>query len=103
MYPHPIPGVSAQAAGDFNHDGVPEIVALTGDYNFAVFTVEPSQEIALGFRLIADPLIVATDPNLGYPSFVATADFDGDGNLDVAVLTDHGLGTATIQISSRQR
>jgi VCBS repeat protein len=98
LYPHAIPGVYGQAAGDFNRDGVPEIVALTGDYNFAVFAVEPSQEIQPGVRLIADPLIVATDPALGYPSFLTVADFDGDGKLDVAVLTDHGAGTAMIQI-----
>jgi hypothetical protein len=96
LYSNPTPGTAPGAAGDFNHDGVPEIVALIGDYNFAVFAVEPSQQIQPGVRLIPDPLIVATDPALGFPTFLSVADFDGDGNLDVAVLSRNS--NAPIQI-----
>jgi hypothetical protein len=98
VYPHPIPGIFPAAAGDFNHDGVPEIVAMTGDYYFTVFAVEPSQETQPGVRLIADPLFVATDPALGYPNFLTVADFDGDGNLDVAVETEDSFGVGRIQV-----
>jgi len=98
LYPHPLAeGVAIQAAGDFNHDGVPEIVAA-GDYSFAVFSVEPSQEIQPGVHLIANPSFVATDPPLGQPVFLTVADFDGDGNLDVAVLSENNFGVGTIQV-----
>src|SRR5262249_53649164 len=39
--PHPIAGAEVQAAGDLDGDGVPEIVTLTGEHEFAVYTVEP--------------------------------------------------------------
>jgi len=98
LYPHPLAeGVNIQAAGDFNRDGVPEIVAA-GDYSFAVFAVGPSQDVQPGVHLIADPSFVATDPALGQPTFLTVADFDGDGNLDVAVLTEDNFGVGRIQV-----
>jgi hypothetical protein len=97
---HPLASPSVADAGDLDGDGVPEVVALTGEHEFAVFTVEPSEpDVLPGFRRIADPAVVATDPVLGYPTDAVVEDLDGDGKRDVAVLVDTGDGdTATVVI-----
>jgi len=96
---HPLAFPSVADTGDLDGDGVPEVIALTGEHGFAVYTVEPSEADLPGFRRIADPAVVATDPALGYPTDAVVEDFDGDGKRDVAVLTDLGDGeTATVAI-----
>jgi FG-GAP-like repeat len=96
---HPLAYPSVADAGDLDGDGVPEVIALTGEYDFAVYTIEPSEADLPGFRRIADPAVVATDPALGHPTDAVVGDFDGDGKRDVAVLADVGDGdTATIAV-----
>jgi len=96
---HPLAFPSVTDTGDLDGDGVPEVVALTGEHGFAVYTVEPSEADLPGFRRIADPAVVATDPALGYPTDAVVEDFDGDGKRDVAVLADLGDGdSATIAV-----
>src|SRR5206468_11270967 len=97
--PQPASDANIAAVGDFDHDGVVEVVALINDYDFAVYHVEPSQPVQPGIRSIAAPDHVPTDSAHGNPSDAAVADFDGDGNLDVALLSDIGDGeTGTIEV-----
>jgi hypothetical protein len=74
------------AAGDFNHDGNLDLVAL--DYNGAV---NPSVFIYLGKGdgTFSGPVMYSTGSF--FTNTVQAADFDGDGNVDVTVGTDQGL------------
>src|SRR5713226_2958515 len=73
------------AAGDFNHDGKPDVV-MTVNGGFAV---------ALGNGDGTFQPAVFYPTQLSY--FLAVADFNGDGNLDI-VTADDNLGPSTVSV-----
>lgn len=90
------PSFSAMVAGDFNHDGLLD-VAASDQNNNAVNVL-----LGTGHGQFGAP---AASPNGSSPLSLATADLDGDGNLDlvmanatygISVLLGHGDGTFAI-------
>jgi len=70
---------SSVAVGDFNHDGLPDIVTcLTATGTVSVLMNDPANP---GTFL---PPAIYTVP--GNPLAVTTGDFNGDGNLDLAIV-----------------
>ena len=70
-------GPWAITAGDFNHDGLPDLaVANAQTDNVAVF-------MGQGGGLLANPVTYAVGDG---PSSISAGDFDGDGDLDLAVV-----------------
>ena len=69
------------AVGDFNSDGIPDLViaasSLTGGHESVMVLLGNGQG---GFSAAGDP----APPN--GPVAIATGDFNGDGNLDAAVV-----------------
>ncbi len=82
--------VGEMVAADLNHDGTPDIVTASGvllakgDGTFRPFSVFPT---------------AALRPDAGVDFTPAVADFNGDGNLDVATFTDYpGSFDATLVV-----
>jgi hypothetical protein len=82
------------AVGDFNGDGNPDLVT-SNDNNF--LTNASSISILLGAGTGAFQPYVDYAAGLA-PSWAATADFNGDGKLDLAV-ADFGYGETTATVS----
>ena len=81
---------SAVAAGDFNHDGRPDIAVTNKESNTVSVllgngdgTFQPAVSYPAGFA----------------PAGIAVGDFNGDGNPDLA-MTDHGNGTVTVLLGN---
>ena len=73
------------AVGDFNHDGIPDLVATDGVH---LGTGDGTFEAPTDTGALADPS--------SSPSAIAVGDFNGDGDLDAAVALS---GTDSISIS----
>jgi hypothetical protein len=97
--PLPVPSPVATdtvVVGDFNNDGIPDLAGING----VVFVGTPTLVILLGK---GDGTFSATTivlPNEDFPTIAAAGDFNGDGNLDLAIGNDynaillgHGDGT----------
>ena len=84
------------ATGDFNNDGIPDLVVINNSYT-GVISV--SLGVGDGTFLPAVPYNVG-----GYPESVAVGDFNHDGNADLAVTNENdstvsvflGTGTGTL-------
>jgi hypothetical protein len=81
-------GISAIAAGDFNHDGRLDL-AVTNNNGAQVEVLLRNAQPTGGFSA-QPPLATGTTPD-----GIAVADFNGDGLADLAV-ANRGTGTATI-------
>ena len=96
---YPVAGASMAAVGDFNGDGISDIVTANGGFVLnAVGGVDP---VGQGVSLLlgnANGTFQAARSIVGgsHPSYVAVGDFNGDGKLDVAVA--NGTGTTTVSI-----
>jgi hypothetical protein len=86
------------AAGDLNHDGHLDLVVAnsgtpnfigTGTLSIVLGNGDGSFQAPNTFEIIQPPGNFARSPN-----FVAMADFNGDGNLDVVACTDDALGAS---------
>lgn len=86
------------AAGDLNHDGHLDLVVAnsgtpnfigTGTLSIVLGNGDGSFQTPSTFKIIQPPGNFARSPN-----FVAMADFNGDGNLDVVACTDDALGAS---------
>ncbi len=84
------------AVGDFNNDGIPDLAGISFSINGTI----PIFDVLLGH---GDGTFTATTinlPNEDFPMISAAGDFNGDGNLDLAIgnnynaiLLGHGDGT----------
>ena len=93
---NPTVGTQAIATGDFNSDGVPDLVVATPAVNGQApgyLTVLLGNEDGTFTATAANP---ATGIN---PLFIATGDFNGDGNLDLAV-ANAASNTVTILLGN---
>lgn len=77
-YALPGGGASMAEVGDFNHDGIPDLVAVTGPNTVAV-------AYGTGTGAFSTPVTVATFSSTQDVETMAVGDFDGDSNLDIAV------------------
>jgi hypothetical protein len=82
-------GVQSVGSGDFNFDGIPEIVVRTtlcsGTVTFCCWKVLDVQGLA--FNQAAE----IPDPGVSYLDYPVAGDFDGDGFSDIAVLPHPNL------------
>jgi hypothetical protein len=82
-------GVASQvepAAGDFNNDGIPDLVANVGVTNLQPLLGKGDGTFRTG-RLFSTELPGYS--NLNAPEAIAVADFDGDGNADIITLISY--------------
>jgi hypothetical protein len=70
------------AVGDFNNDGIPDIVTSNGDGTVSVLLGQKDKNGALTF---AKPISSPAGPPGMMPLNLLAYDFDGDGTLDLAV------------------
>jgi VCBS repeat-containing protein len=97
--PNDTSGETVFAAGDLDGDGVAEILSSTGFPEAHVYHVQPRTQIAEGSFSIAAPTVTLINPNAGDVLDFKLADLDGDGHLDLIVLSTIGDGvTGTIEI-----
>ena len=86
------PGSSREIdAGDFNGDGRPDMAVVNEDSNNVTILIRNTQ--GTGFTAESTPVAVG-----GLPSHAASADFNGDGRIDVAV---SNYGSNTVQLLLR--
>lgn len=86
-----IPSPSASwLAGDFNGDGLDDLVAIWNDAGFNTASVRLSNRSA--FAAASSPWLLRTDPYLSNARWLA-GDFDGDGLADIASATPSGTNT----------
>ncbi len=96
---YPVAGASMAAVGDFNGDGILDIVTANGGFVLnAVGGVDP---VGQGVSLLlgnTNGTFQAARSIVGgsHPNYVAVGDFNGDGKLDVVVA--NGTGTTTVSI-----
>ena len=83
LFAAPVSGSHFLALGDFNHDGKPD-VAVFNDCDASCTGTSVSVFLNTGSGTFSDP--VAYEGGDVSPLAIATGDFNGDGNLDIAVL-----------------
>jgi len=83
-YLSPTYGVAAFEAADLNGDGKVDVVCpINGNYYETYMEVLTND--GAGNFSSNTVVSVGIDGDLNYPNFVAAADFNGDGNMDIAV------------------
>jgi Bacterial Ig-like domain (group 3)/FG-GAP-like repeat len=83
--PSPVP-TDTVVIGDFNNDGIPDLAGING----VEFVGTPTLVILLGK---GDGTFTTTSmvlPNADFPAIGTAGDFNGDGNLDLAITGDYG-------------
>jgi hypothetical protein len=97
--PYVGPGVGSMAIGDINGDGIPDIVvptAINGQYPLMVLQGNGDGTFTSNsYRSMSDVS----------PSFVAVADFNGDGIPDIAIVNQNqdGSGYVAIILGNKNR
>ena len=84
-----ITGPRAIAVGDFNGDGVPDLVTGNSTSN------NISVLLGTGTGAFGAAIVLSTVSG-GTPYFVATGDFNGDGKLDIAAANEAGNSVAIL-------
>lgn len=77
----------ALVSADFNHDGKADVAAVGGFSSLAKLAHHVGVLLGNGNGTFQKPVDYKTTPN---PTSVIAADFNGDGNLDLAVATGFG-------------
>jgi hypothetical protein len=85
-YPTSIGGSVGTLSGDFNGDGKPDVVEVHAAH--AISYYEGIGDGGLRPPIITDVSAITTD----IPALAIAADFNGDGNMDVAVLYEFAAG-----------
>ncbi|MFN7992483.1 MAG: VCBS repeat-containing protein [Bryobacteraceae bacterium] len=85
---YPVPGASMVAVGDFNRDGLPDIVTANGLLGISLLlrNVDATFQPAQG--------LVVLGPNHPSYNYVVVGDFNNDRKLDIAV----GKGDSTFTV-----
>src|SRR5262249_9200114 len=85
------------ASGDFNGDGVPDVLVVDRGSPYTDTTVPGGLSILLGRK---DGKLGAASPVTGadYPGPVVLGDFNGDGSLDVAAVDSTQVGRVTVTL-----
>jgi hypothetical protein len=87
---HTLNGAVSLAVGDFNNDGIPDLVVP------ALNNAAVSVLLGNGDGTFRPPILTSAGPV--NPWGVAVGDFNGDGNLDVAVANYAGSGGNTVSV-----
>src|SRR5262249_10137269 len=69
-------GPSTVAYGDFNHDGLPDVAAVTSPTTITVSLANPDGSYTVSATLTVQKSLPVGDINVG--------DFNGDANLDIS-------------------
>ena len=77
---------------DVNGDGWRDLVAADGGNDLTAWIWEPSSG-----RFASQPIVLGSGGSLASPTCVAAADFDGDGDLDLAATNGGGDDVAVFQ------
>ena len=86
LTPYPTGGTPAKiVTGDFNRDGKADVVVLNSNNVLSIL-------LGNGNGAFAAPKTIATLPAnaAGFPALMMAGDFNGDGNLDLAVVSSPG-------------
>ena len=99
MYPTDAGPVSI-VAGDFNHDGVPDLAAVNwASSTLSVFLNNGNGTFAPQVTYATGTPILSHSGESDHPTSVAVGDFDGDGSPDLAVANSQS-GTVSVFLNT---
>jgi len=88
------------AIGDFNGDGIPDLAVVnSGDNTVSLMLGNGSGGFTVKLGPIHLPKVHRLVATGGYPQSIKVADFNGDGNADLAV-ADYGGGDVTVLLGN---